>query len=333
MKQILLIATLLLSLQITNAQSFPIFEYETDQCFDYFLKEKGLNWEMLENNFLEIANESKLAQPDVHPGVQYQTFLENMSKGSKITLSNKTNYLYNELQEKNISFSSADKFEPASTCFKDYHDKHQKEISKNKDSRYEDIYQLVTVFGRVSNLDAQKVSDRLKVSLQNTDYNNPLYRKMIFFSVFIPALYQANTQTLEIVDTDTDLEFEINMDEIEANEVEKEYQTKDESEIFVTVETMPEFPGGEPELRKYIAQHVKYPVTAMKARKEGKVYVRFVVNKSGHVEQAQVIRGVDPLLDKSALEVINKLPQWKPGTQRGKAVAVWYTVPIEFSLN
>ena len=109
--------------------------------------------------------------------------------------------------------------------------------------------------------------------------------------------------------------------------------TSDGKPIFFIVEEMPEFPGGEQALRKYIANMVKYPPDAQKNGIQGKVYVTFVVAEDGSVKDAKIARGVDPLLDKEAIRVITSLPKWKPGTQRGKPVNVSYTTPINFVLQ
>lgn len=147
-------------------------------------------------------------------------------------------------------------------------------------------------------------------------------------------------EQLEIVEDDTELEEELEIKDTEVDdntkveivEVEEEDEVE-EAEIFFVVEDMPEFPGGQLELRKYIAEHVEYPEIARENEIQGRVYVQFVVNENGKVENAKVVRGVDPALDKAALKVINSLPAWKPGKQRGKAVKVSFTVPINFVLN
>ena len=104
-------------------------------------------------------------------------------------------------------------------------------------------------------------------------------------------------------------------------------------EVFFIVEEMPEFPEGQLGLRKFIAQTIKYPVAAQENGIQGKVFVNFVVGKDGSVKNAKIFRGVDPSLDKEALRVVNSLPKWKPGKQKGEEVAVSYTVPINFVLQ
>ena len=113
----------------------------------------------------------------------------------------------------------------------------------------------------------------------------------------------------------------------------KEEEEEEEAQVFFIVEDMPEFPGGEMALRTYIANAINYPVIAQENGIQGKVYVTFVVGKDGSVSNASIARGVDPSIDKEALRVINSLPKWKPGKQRGKPVNVSYTVPINFQLQ
>ncbi len=106
-----------------------------------------------------------------------------------------------------------------------------------------------------------------------------------------------------------------------------------EEEIFFIVEYMPEFPGGEVALRTFIANNIEYPAIAQENGIQGRVYVTFVVTKDGSVANAKIARGVDPILDKEALRVVNSLPKWQPGKQRGQEVNVSYTVPINFALQ
>ena len=97
---------------------------------------------------------------------------------------------------------------------------------------------------------------------------------------------------------------------------------------------MPEFPGGQAELMKYLASNVKYPVIAQENGIQGRVICQFVVNKDGSIVDVEVVRsGGDPSLDKEAVRVIKSMPKWKPGKQRGKAVRVKYTVPVLFRLQ
>lgn len=103
--------------------------------------------------------------------------------------------------------------------------------------------------------------------------------------------------------------------------------------IFTVVEKMPEFPGGELELLKYLNKNIKYPVIAQENGVQGRVTCAFVVNQDGSIVDAEVMRGVDPSLDKEALRVISTMPKWKPGMQRGKPVRVKYTVPVTFKLQ
>lgn len=102
--------------------------------------------------------------------------------------------------------------------------------------------------------------------------------------------------------------------------------------IFI-VDSMPQFPGGEEKLRQYVASEVKYPLEAKEAGIRGMVFISFIVNKQGNVENVTVARGVHPLLDKEALRVVKAIPRWIPGTNNGKPENVSYTIPINFKLT
>jgi len=108
---------------------------------------------------------------------------------------------------------------------------------------------------------------------------------------------------------------------------------KEQQEIFTVVEEMPQFPGGMGEAMKFLAQNIKYPAVAQQAKVEGRVIVQFLVKENGKVADIKVMRGVSPELDAEAMRVVGLMPDWIPGKQRGKAVAVKYTMPIMFRLQ
>ena len=97
-------------------------------------------------------------------------------------------------------------------------------------------------------------------------------------------------------------------------------------------ETMPYFPGGNVLMLKYLADNIKYPASAVKAKKQGRVIVTFIVQKDGSVTHAKIAKSIDPELDAEALRVVKGMPKWTPGTQNGKPVSVRYSVPVKFSL-
>jgi protein TonB len=102
---------------------------------------------------------------------------------------------------------------------------------------------------------------------------------------------------------------------------------------YSVVEQMPEFPGGEAALRKFLAANVKYPAIAAENGVQGKVFVNFVVDRNGGISNVKVVRGVDPAVDKEAIRVVKSMPKWIPGKQNGEAVRVSFTVPINFVLQ
>lgn len=108
---------------------------------------------------------------------------------------------------------------------------------------------------------------------------------------------------------------------------------EEDNVIFQVVETQPSFPGGDQALFKFLGENVKYPVIAQENGIQGRVICQFVVNKDGSIVDVEVVRPVDPSLDKEAIRVIKSMPKWSPGKQRGKSVRVKYTLPVNFKLQ
>ncbi len=124
-------------------------------------------------------------------------------------------------------------------------------------------------------------------------------------------------------------------EEVDIPQTEKEVITDNISngeKPLVTVEQMPSFKGGEAEMLKFISNNMKYPASAKENGIQGRVTVRFVITSAGKITDVQIIRGIDPACDKEAIRIVKSMPDWEPGKQNGKAVSVYYTLPIKFSL-
>lgn len=109
--------------------------------------------------------------------------------------------------------------------------------------------------------------------------------------------------------------------------------TTKHDEPFVSVEQMPQFPGGDAELMRFIGSNLKYPTIAAENEIGGRVVIRFVVGKDGRVSDIQVVRPLDPSCDKEAVRVVKSMPSWIPGMQNGRNVPVYYTLPIIFKIQ
>ena len=109
-------------------------------------------------------------------------------------------------------------------------------------------------------------------------------------------------------------------------------QEKPQEKVYEFIEDMPNFPGGQGELMKYLRNNIKYPAEAQKKKIEGRVIVTFVVNKKGRIIDPTVVRSAHPLLDAEALRVVKRMPKWTPGRMNGEPVNVKYRLPITFKL-
>lgn len=106
-----------------------------------------------------------------------------------------------------------------------------------------------------------------------------------------------------------------------------------EEKVFTSVEQMPQFPGGEGAMLKYLSEHVVYPPMAQENNVQGRVVVQFVIKKDGSIGDVKVVRSKDPDLDKEAVRVVKTFPKFTPGKMNGQPVDVWYTLPINFKLQ
>ena len=159
----------------------------------------------------------------------------------------------------------------------------------------------------------------------------------------VPPPPQAVTQAevLNIVEDDAEIEettIASTDDQAEFVEISDDVpivveEPEEEQQIFQVVENMPEFPGGTQALLQYLKKNIKYPTICQEQGIQGRVVVQFVVNKDGSIVDPEVIKPINPYLDKEALRVVSTMPKWKPGEQRGKPVRVKFTLPVQFKLS
>ncbi len=148
---------------------------------------------------------------------------------------------------------------------------------------------------------------------------------------------------IQVVEDDVEVEDEIDINaEVDQDEIIEEYDFTPpeieeeeivEAEIFKVVEEMPEFPGGTAKMMEYIQKNIKYPMMARESDIQGRVFVSFVVEPNGSITNVAVLRGIGGGCDEEALRVVQSMPNWKPGKQRGSAVRCSFTVPIVFKLQ
>lgn len=153
--------------------------------------------------------------------------------------------------------------------------------------------------------------------------------------VVTPTELNVVADNVEVADVDINAEDDQNQAQQEyvAPVVETVEEDVKDEEIFVSVEKMPEFPGGEEKLYKYLRDNLKYPDMATQQNIQGKVYVQFVVEKDGSIANPKVLRDIGGGCGDEALRVVRAMPKWNPGIQRTKKVRVQYTLPVNFQLE
>ena len=228
------------------------------------------------------------------------------------------------------------------------------ELKKNPKADLEKMKMLFTEVGLLVTLGLVLLAFEWKTSGEvNTDFAT--VQDVVMEEEMIPITQQDEikppppppepVQVTDVINiVEDDVEIDDNMDIFDSefredaavkivNFVEEEEEVVEE-EVFVVVEDMPGFGGGDSnKFREYIAKNLRYPEVAAENGIQGRVFVQFVVEPDGRVSNVKVVRGVDPALDKEAVRVVETSPPWKPGKQRGKPVRVSFTFPIIFVLQ
>lgn len=208
-------------------------------------------------------------------------------------------------------------------------------------------------------LDAKKCIERFEKGINNATTCDDLYQNIFAFYMdlltYSDVEYDADERMtekeeqelddwlervtnrcemlLEQWDCETDEDKAEDVSPIEESEWVVVEEELEEEEVFSIVEVMPEFPGGMPKLSEYLSQNIVYPDEAQKAGIQGKVFVSFVIEKDGSASNVKLIRGIGGGCDEEAIRVVQAMPRWKPGTQRGKPVRVSYSLPVNFTLK
>ena len=162
-----------------------------------------------------------------------------------------------------------------------------------------------------------------RIKMMNKQTSNPLARfKYLLFVPLAVALLAMNS---------TAMRANVQKKVVKTNKTTKKSGAN--NKVYVVVEQMPSFPGGDSALLKYLFENIKYPMSALKAQKQGRVMVRFTVEKDGAITNVKVARSVTPSLDAEAVRAIKSMPKWSPGKQGGEFVRVKYNVPVTFKLK
>ncbi|MFN3530322.1 MAG: energy transducer TonB [Bacteroidia bacterium] len=147
----------------------------------------------------------------------------------------------------------------------------------------------------------------------------------------LQEIFETELATTEIT-SDRDVAIPAGAFTGESPSIPVEYSTG-ESEIFTVVEDMPQFPGGDAELLKFLYGQLRYPPLALESRIQGLVVVQFIIDEQGNITNPIVVRSLGGGCDEEALRVIKLMPRWTPGKQRGRPVRVRYNLPVRFQLR
>ncbi len=177
----------------------------------------------------------------------------------------------------------------------------------------------------VNKFNIKPLKKRIIMMNQTKTKKQGLIKYLLVLPLAFVLILSGNAESLLSFSGNNDLPEEENI--LEVISVEKD------DDVFAVVEQMPQFPGGTEALLNYISRSIRYPVDAQNNNQEGRVIIQYVVGSTGKISNIKVVRGVSESLDKEAIRIVENMPDWIPGEQRGEKVAVKYTLPIVFKLS
>ena len=192
------------------------------------------------------------------------------------------------------------------------------------------------LFSMANNFNYQSLKKRIRMMTMNKSSRWNTLRALAVVPVIALALLAfANTKSVAAVVVNQEAKVTPASQVVKAN---AEAQVTDESapqskKVYRSVDQMPQFPGGEAGLMRYLQSNINYPANAAMNNIGGRVILQFVVEKDGHIGEVKVVRSIDPEIDAEAVRVVKSLPDFIPGRQDGEPVAVWYTIPVSFKVQ
>ena len=192
------------------------------------------------------------------------------------------------------------------------------------------------LFSMANNFNYQSLKKRIRMMTMNKSSRWKTLRALAVVPVIALALLAfANTKSVAAVVVNHQSKVTPTSQVVKAN---AEAQVTDESapqskKVYRSVDQMPQFPGGEAGLMRYLQSNINYPANAAMNNIGGRVILQFVVEKDGHIGEVKVVRSIDPEIDAEAVRVVKSLPDFIPGRQDGEPVAVWYTIPVSFKVQ
>ena len=192
------------------------------------------------------------------------------------------------------------------------------------------------LFSMANNFNYQSLKKRIRMMTKNKSSQWNTLRALVVVPVIALALLAfANTKSVAAVAINQQAKVTPTSQVVKAN---AEAQVTDESapqskKVYRSVDQMPQFPGGEAGLMRYLQSNINYPANAAMNNIGGRVILQFVVEKDGHIGEVKVVRSIDPEIDAEAVRVVKSLPDFIPGRQDGEPVAVWYTIPVSFKVQ
>jgi len=338
MKKAILLSLIIITIgsagqnNINNDPGLSALEAETEACIEKMMADNNASMEELKTVFENYFSSAQISDRNAPLAKQYQEildFLESPARqfpyfkeiGKVIEIRSKLDLTEGDIRSKKQL-----------NCLTDRYLEYKNELDTN--SAFYLFGVILEALREMPDISPGLIAKTINTYMDKNELEKGLYQKaivlMFVFDIsLLPADGSLNAVNVDNASGKKDLNEEI----LETPQAAISQHDDPDKMVFMVVEKMPEYPGGDKEMYGYLASNIKYPAEAKKKGIQGRVYVTFVIEQDGRVSDVRILRGIGGGCDEEALRVVKAMPKWSPGVQRGKPVRVQYNLPVSFKLT
>lgn len=338
MKKAILLSLIIITIgsagqnNINNDPGLSALEAETEACIEKMMADNNASMEELKTVFENYFSSAQISDLNAPLAKQYQEILDFLGSparrlpyfremGKVIEIRSKLDLTEEDIRSKKQL-----------SCLTDRYLEHKNELDTN--SAFYLFGVILAEVRKMPDISPGLIAKTINTYMDKNEMEKGLYQKaIVLMFVFDLTLFPADDSLIAGNAVNTDGKKDLNQEFIEVPVGSKSQQDDPDKMVFMVVEKMPEYPGGDKELYTYLAKNIEYPAEARKKGIQGRVYVTFVIERDGRVSDVRILRGIGGGCDEEALRVVKAMPKWSPGVQKGKPVRVQYNLPVSFKLT
>jgi TonB family protein len=316
----------------TNDPGYSALETETEACIEKMMADNDAGMQELKTVFENYFSSGQISDRNAPLAKQYQEILDFLGSPAKRFPYFKEIGKVTEIRYK-LDLTEGDiRSKKQLSCLTDRYLEYKNELDTN--SAFYLFGSILESIREMPDLSLGLIATTIDNFIDKNELEKGLYQKaIVLMFVFDISLFKADVSLIAGSTDNASGTMDLNEEFIEVPISAISQHDDRDKMVLMVVEKMPEYPGGDKEMYKFIASNIEYPAKAKKKGIQGRVYVTFVIERDGTVSDVRILRGIGGGCDEEAIRVVKAMPKWSPGMQKGKLVRVQYNLPISFKLT